>query len=70
MPNFKTKAFAVRKLKEEEICENEPREMAIFVYNFVQKTNATERLWWHFIPTSQLVYIRRFLAKNPFEMEL
>ena len=47
VPNFKTKAFAVRKLKEEEKCENEHREKAIFVYNFVQKTNATERLWWH-----------------------
>ena len=36
--NFKTKALAVRKLKGKENCENEHRETAIFMYNFVQKT--------------------------------
>ena len=40
MPNFKTKALAVRKLKGNENCENEHREKASFMYNFVQKTNA------------------------------
>ena len=44
-PNFKTKALAVRKLKGKENCENEHRETASFMYNFVQKTNATKQLW-------------------------
>ena len=35
VPNFKTKALAVRKLKGKEICENERRETASFMYNFV-----------------------------------
>ena len=35
VPNFKTKTLAVRKLKGKENCENEPREMASFMYNFV-----------------------------------
>ena len=30
MPNFKTKALAVQKLKGKENCENEPRETASF----------------------------------------
>ena len=42
VPNFKTKALAVRKLKGKENCENERRETASFMYNFVQKTNATK----------------------------
>ena len=37
VPNFKTKASAVRKLKGKENCENEHRETASFMYNFVQK---------------------------------
>ena len=41
MPNFKTTALAVQKLKVKENCENEHRETASFMYNFVQKTNAT-----------------------------
>ena len=70
MPNFKTKGLAVRKLKEEENCENERREKASFVYNFVQKSNATEQLWWHFYQLRNWFFFRRFSAKNPFEMEL
>ena len=54
VPNFKTRALAVWKLKGKENCENEHREMASFMYNLVQKTNATVQLWWHFIPTSPL----------------
>ena len=42
MPNFMTKALAVRKLKGKENCENEHREKANFLYNFVQKTKATK----------------------------
>ena len=47
VPNFKTKALAaavVQKLKGKEKCVNEHGEKANFVYNSVQKTNATERL--------------------------
>ena len=40
MPNFKTRALAFQKLKGKENCENEHRETASFMYNFVQKTNA------------------------------
>ena len=40
-PNFKTKASAVRKLKGKENWENGHREKANFMYNFVQKANAT-----------------------------
>ena len=47
VPNFKTKALAVQKLKGKENCENEHRETASFMYNFGQKTNATKQLWWH-----------------------
>ena len=60
MPNFKTKALAVRKLKGKENCENEHRETARFMYNFVQKTNATKQLRWHFTPTSPLIFSHRF----------
>ena len=35
VPNFKAKALAVRKVKGKENCENEPRETASFMYNFV-----------------------------------
>ena len=45
VPNFKTKALAVWKLKGKENWENEHRETASFIYNFVQKTNATKQLW-------------------------
>ena len=41
MPNFNTNALAVQKLEGKENCENEHREMASFMYNFVQKTNTT-----------------------------
>ena len=67
MPNFKTKALAVRKLKGKENCENEHRETASFMYNFVQKTNATKQLWWHFIPTSPLNFSHGFHQKIPFK---
>ena len=40
-PNFETKASAVRKLKGKENWESEHREKANFMYNFVQKANAT-----------------------------
>ena len=56
VPNFKTSALAVWKLKGKENCENEHRETASFMYNFVQKTNATVPLWWHFIPPSPLIF--------------
>ena len=36
-----TTALAIWKLKGKENCENEHRETASFMYNFVQKTNAT-----------------------------
>ena len=51
-------------------CENEHRETASFRYNFVQKTNATVQLWWHFIPTSPLNSFTRFSPEGPFKKEL
>ena len=39
------------KVKRKRKWWNENREKANFVYNFVQKTNATEQLWWHFLST-------------------
>ena len=44
VPNFKTKELVVRKLKGKEDCENENREAAGFMYNFILKTNATNQL--------------------------
>ena len=35
LPNFKTKALAIQKLKGKENCENEHRETDRFLYNFV-----------------------------------
>ena len=67
VPNFKTRALAVWKLKGKENCENEHRETASFMYNFVQKTNATVQVWWHFIPTSPLNFFTRFLPEDPFK---
>ena len=66
VPNFKTKASAVRKLKGKGNCENEHRETASFMHNFVQKTNATKLLWWHFIPTLPLNFFTRFSPEYPF----
>ena len=66
MSNFKTKASAVRKLKGKENCENEHRETASFMYNFVQKTNATKQLWWHFTPSSPLKIFTPFSPEDPF----
>ena len=43
VPTFKNKALAVRKLKGKGNCENEHRETASFMYNFVQKTNPTKQ---------------------------
>ena len=65
VPNFKTRALAVWKLKGKENCENEHRETASFMYNFVQKTNATVQLWWHFKPTSLLNFFTRFSPEDP-----
>ena len=67
VPNFKTKALAVRKLKGKQNCENEHREKASFMYNFVQKTNATKQLWWHFISTSPLIFSHGFHQKIRFK---
>ena len=61
-----TRAVAAWKLKGKENCENEHRETANFMYNFVQKTNATVQLWWHFIPTSPLNFFPRFSPEDPF----
>ena len=69
VPNFKTRTLAVWKLKGKENCESEHRETASFMYNFVQKTNATKQLWWHFIPTSPLNFFTRFSPEDPFEKE-
>ena len=66
MPNFKTKALAVQKLKGKENCENEHRETASFMYNFVQKTNASKQLCWHFIPALPLNFYTRFSPEDPF----
>ena len=63
-PNFKSKAFAVRKLKGKENCENEHRETASFMYNFVQKTNATKKLSWHFTSTLPLNFFTRFSPED------
>ena len=65
-----TKASAVQKLKGKEKWENEHREKANFLYNFVQKANATEQLWWHFRPTSQRNSFSRFSPVDPFQIEL
>ena len=43
VPNFKSKALAVQKLKGKENCKNEHRETANFLYNFAQKTNAIKQ---------------------------
>ena len=51
-------------------CENEHIETANFMYDFVQKANATEQLRWHFIPTSQLNFFIRFSPDDPSETEL
>ena len=66
MPNFKTKALAVWKLKGKENCEDEHRETASFVCNFVQKINATKQLWLHFLPTSPLNFFTQFSPEDPF----
>ena len=66
VPIFKSKAFAVRKLKGKENWENEHRETASFMYNFVQKTNATKQLWWHFTSTLPLNFFTRFSPEDPF----
>ena len=69
-PNFKTKASAVQKLKGKENWENKHREKANFMYNFVQKANATRQIWWHFRPTSQRISFWRFSPIDPFQIEL
>ena len=67
---LKTKALAVQNLKGKENFENEHRETASFMYNFVQKTYATKKLWWHFIPTSPLTFFIQFSPEDPFQKEL
>ena len=57
-------------MKYEVWSQNEQREKANFVYYFVQKTNATEQLWWHFISTSQLNFVTQFSPLDPNEIEL
>ena len=42
--NFQDQGISRSKLKGKVNCENEHREMASFMYNFVQKTNATKQL--------------------------
>ena len=37
---------------------------ASFMYNFVQKTNATKQIWCHFIPTSPLAFFTRFSPED------
>ena len=51
-------------------CENEHRETASFMYNFVQETNTTKQGWWHILPTSPLNFFIRFSPEDPFENEL
>ena len=46
--NFKTKALAVRKLKRKRKLWRWTQKNGPFMYNFVQKTNATKQLWWHY----------------------
>ena len=62
---FKANAFAIRKLKGKEKCEKECSEKATFVYNSVQKANATER----FILTLQLNFYTWFSHVDPFEIK-
>ena len=70
MPNFKALVLAVQKLKGKENCKNEHVETANFLYNFVQKTNATEQLRWHFIPSSRLKFFIQFSPDDPSKIEL
>ena len=67
---FKDQGFSRSKLKGKENWENEHREKANFMYNFVQKANATKQLWWHFRPTSQRISFWRFSPIDPFQIEL
>ena len=67
VPNFKTKALAVWKIKGKENWENKHRKTTSFMYNFVQKTNATKQLWWHFMPTSPLNFSHGFYQNIRFK---
>ena len=42
VPNFKTKALAIQRLKGKENCESERRRTATLIQHFVQKSNATK----------------------------
>ena len=46
------------------------RETANFPYNFVQKTNATEQLGWHFWPTLPMIFVTQFSPVDLFKIEL
>ena len=68
VPKFKTKVLAVQKLKGKENCKSEHRETASFMFNFVQKTNATKQLRWHIIPTLPLSFSYGFHPNICFRM--
>ena len=54
------------KVKRKRNWDNEHRETASLMYNFVQKTNSTKQLWRYFIPTSPLNFFTRFSPADPF----
>ena len=64
MPNFKTNALAVQKLKGKENCENEHRETACFMHNFVQKTNATRNF------DGILYQLRHWISSHGFHQKI
>ena len=64
MPNFKTNALAVQKLKGKESYENEHRETASFMYNFVQKTNATSNF------DGILYQLRHWISSHGFHQKI
>ena len=68
VPNFKTMALAVWKLKGKENCENEHRETASFLYNFVQNqcNRATLMAFYTNFATEffHTVFTRRFVLKG------
>ena len=50
--------------------KNKVWETANFLYNFVHKTNATEQLWLHFLPTSKRNFLVQFSPVDSFEIDL
>ena len=65
MPNFKTKALAVR-LKGKENCENEHRETANFMYTVVQKSMELQCIQ-KFLP--QTLFDLKELISGPIELK-